>query len=140
MKIECSGVTLLCGVGGDDDLFETALTNPSYQTTDTQLLRPDAIEWGESSMKYMIQTTIRPGSLEGQDILRLFYDTHLIPVTGGVGADGTGVLFGIASTNRTVVDHILNGSDLTSKLTVRLGIGLDQVVGDPGSTACTDPR
>ena len=93
-KIEASGVAFHVCAQGKDDFANGFLRKAAFQFADAEVLRFDAIDWGDAASENMEFAAVIACSFDADDVNRAFDDADDARVAPGIRADSAGTLFG----------------------------------------------
>lgn len=133
LKVDCSRLAFNGGVGREDHFTHRPrrFFDPPDQGRDSQLLRTDPVEGGESTAQYMKEPAEFSGTIDRSQFECPFDNTDHGPVSLGVDADLARRRLREVSAHGAGLDSIDQREDRASQLAGILGLSTEQVVDEP---------
>jgi len=139
-QIETRCVPLDVSPQRDDKFLDRFLLQTSFQHTDSQVFRFDAVQWRDFAAEHMILSAKRARLFDAENVDRLFHDTNQRGIATRVRAEMAGIDFGERTADLAKRDAVASGGNRFGEVSDRHGIRLHQVQGDTFGGARADSR
>lgn len=133
-------VSLYGGAQGENYFFCCFLAGTCYKGFDGQLIRTNAIQWGNDPPQYMVQATVLFRGFNGNDVADIFHYADGITFSGSIAANRAKVVIGDVEALFAEPDFPPHAQDGFTELGNCGLFLLEQVQHQPQSCFLTDPR
>jgi hypothetical protein len=140
-QVERRGLSVCIKIGSEDyfairpDRFE-----PIEEGVEVEIIGADPVEGRKRSVEDVILPAVLSGSLNSEEIRRLFNDTNLTPVAPVIPTDAAGIGVGKVPAGSAEDDLLLHAPDSVRETLAKRGLTLENVVGKARRRLLPDSR